>query len=82
MNPAPDADLHSVGAESFEWIVSAVAELAVKKAKAEPYKPELRWAQFLGAAPLATSKKKSPAKKASSKKTAAKKTSAETATTS
>ncbi len=37
MNPAPDADLHSVGAESFEWIVNEVAELAVKKAKASPY---------------------------------------------
>jgi hypothetical protein len=71
MNPAPDADLHAVGAQSFEWIVSAVAELAVKKAKASPYKPELRWAQFLGAAPSAASKKKSPAKKASAKKTAA-----------
>ncbi len=26
MNPAPDADLNSVGAESFEWIVNEVAE--------------------------------------------------------
>jgi hypothetical protein len=80
MNPAPDADLHSVGAESFEWIVSAVAELAVKKAKAAPYKPELRWAQFLGAAPLAASKNKSPAK-SKAKKTATKKTPAKEAAT-
>ena len=33
MNPAPDADLHSVGKESFDWIVNAVAKLAVKKAQ-------------------------------------------------
>ena len=32
MNPAPDADLHSVGPANFEWVVNAVAELAVKKA--------------------------------------------------
>jgi hypothetical protein len=32
MNPAPDADLHSIGSENFNWIVDAVAGLAVKKA--------------------------------------------------
>ena len=36
MNPAPDADVHSVGPANFEWIVNAVAELAVKKAKTAP----------------------------------------------
>ena len=48
MNPAPDADLHSVGKENFEWIVSAVAELAVKKAQ-ETHSPvkEYRWGVFL-----------------------------------
>ena len=34
MNPAPDADLHSVGQENLDWIVNAVAELAVKKRRA------------------------------------------------
>jgi hypothetical protein len=88
MNPAPDADLHSVGAESFEWIVSAVAELAVNKAKAAPYTPELRWAQFLGAQALPGKKKpptktKSTAKKTAVKKVSEEKTAAEeTATTS
>ena len=48
MNPAPDADLYSVGQESFDWIVNAVAKLAVKKAKAGPVKQEFRWAQYLG----------------------------------
>lgn len=48
MNPAPDADLHSVGLENFEWVVNAVAEMAVEKALngAKPAR-ELRWAAFL-----------------------------------
>lgn len=51
MNPAPDADPHSVGAENFEWIVDAVARLAVKKAE-EPVQPlELRWAAMLKGRP-------------------------------
>ena len=33
MNPAPDADVNSVGQENFDWIVNTVAELAVRKAK-------------------------------------------------
>jgi hypothetical protein len=47
MNPAPDADIHSVGRESFEWIVDKVAKLSVKKAL-HPEKVELRWASLLG----------------------------------
>ena len=47
MNPAPDADSFSVGAENFEWVVSKVAALAVAKAR-EPRKPlALRWSSFL-----------------------------------
>ena len=48
LNPAPDADVHSVGQENFDWIVNAVAEMAVKLAQsgASPVK-ELRWADFL-----------------------------------
>jgi hypothetical protein len=65
MNPAPDADLPSVGQESFKWIVNAVANLAVGKAR-NPIKPELRWASFLG------SESKPAAKKTAAKKTAPK----------
>lgn len=32
-NPAPDADLHSVGEENFKWIVNAAADLAIKRAQ-------------------------------------------------
>jgi len=48
LNPAPDADYNSVGPENFEWIVNAIADLAVEKAQSKP-KPmkELRWAKYL-----------------------------------
>jgi glutathione synthase/RimK-type ligase-like ATP-grasp enzyme len=71
MNPAPDADRHSVGEESFQWIVDKVAELAVKKAKNPVKAQEFRWASFLGAESAAKPKvaaKKAPANKAPAKK--------------
>jgi glutathione synthase/RimK-type ligase-like ATP-grasp enzyme len=82
MNPAPDADYHSVGHENFEWIVTQVAELAVKKAQADsPAASGFLWSAFLsggnlggGAAKKATPKKaplKGPAKKAAGKKNSA-----------
>jgi hypothetical protein len=48
LNPAPDAEITSVGQENFDWIVNAVAEMAVKMALSgeNPVK-ELRWAGFL-----------------------------------
>jgi hypothetical protein len=48
LNPAPDADLYSVGPDNFAWVVQAIAEFAVEQArkKSRPLK-ELRWAQFL-----------------------------------
>jgi hypothetical protein len=71
MNPAPDADRFSVGEENFEWIVDAVAKLAVKKAKAAtPDLAEMRWGALLTGE---TKAKKAPAKKIAAKKTAAKK---------
>jgi glutathione synthase/RimK-type ligase-like ATP-grasp enzyme len=47
MNPAPDADLHSVGQANFDWIVREVADLAIAKAQATQPANELRWAAFL-----------------------------------
>jgi hypothetical protein len=69
MNPAPDADLHSVGPANFDWIVREVADLAIAKAQAAPQAPELLWSVFLGAE-IAPAKADKPTKK---KKTAAKK---------
>jgi len=48
MNPAPDADVNSVGQENFDWIVNTVADLAVRKAKQHTGKiSEYRWSAFL-----------------------------------
>ncbi len=49
LNTVPDADIHSVGAANFEWIVERVAELAIAKAKPARRTGELRWAALLGA---------------------------------
>jgi glutathione synthase/RimK-type ligase-like ATP-grasp enzyme len=81
MNPAPDADRVSVGPDNFEWIVDAVAKLAVKKTQSAPALPELRWSAFLngkGSAamkaapkkvtPKSAAKESAPAKKSATKK--------------
>jgi len=47
MNPAPDAELSSIGPANFEWIVNAVADMAVRKAQAPPAPPVTRWSQLL-----------------------------------
>lgn len=48
LNPAPDAEITSVGQQNFDWIMNAAAEMAVKKALSneKPY-DEMRWASFL-----------------------------------
>ena len=73
MNPAPDADLHSVGRANFDWIVDAVAALAVKKARAaKPKSPELHWSAYLsGRASPAAKKAARPAPKKAAKAPAA-----------
>ena len=60
MNPAPDADRYGVGEANFEWIVDAVAKLAVKKAHEFDGTPMggMNWSGFLkGDAPAAPVKK-------------------------
>jgi len=48
LNPAPDADYNSVGAANFEWIVNAVADMAIEKAQSgENPGAEMRWSTFL-----------------------------------
>jgi hypothetical protein len=47
MNPAPDAEARSVGEENFDWIVQAVAELAVRTALAPQRPLTYRWDEFL-----------------------------------
>lgn len=93
-NPAPDADIHSVGKENFEWVVDTAALFAIEKAKNHVEgKMNLTWGQFtrVGAMNLplenlsvgtVVSKKEvaEPVKKAApAKKAAAPKATAETA---
>lgn len=48
LNPAPDADRHSVGEASFEWMLEAMADLAIGLAlQEEPAPRELAWQRFL-----------------------------------
>ncbi|MEI7585906.1 hypothetical protein [Runella sp.] len=47
-NPAPDADIHSVGQENFDWIVENAAKMAIEKAKAhKDGKTNLTWGSFV-----------------------------------
>jgi glutathione synthase/RimK-type ligase-like ATP-grasp enzyme len=47
LNPAPDADIHSVGQANFEWVVENVAQLAIDKALSGQSSTDLRWSSFL-----------------------------------
>lgn len=47
-NPAPDAELTSVGAENFEWVVEEAAKMAIAAAKKQkPGKINLTWGTFI-----------------------------------
>jgi hypothetical protein len=47
MNPAPDAELRSIGAANFEWIVNVVADMAIAKALAPPAVAPGKWDALL-----------------------------------
>ncbi|HLX12908.1 MAG TPA: hypothetical protein VKS81_08845 [Bacteroidota bacterium] len=47
-NPAPDADVNSVGQENFEWVLEAAATMAIRRAKAHVEgKDNLTWGKFI-----------------------------------
>lgn len=47
-NPAPDADVNSVGQENFEWVVEEASKMAIAYAKAQkPGKMNLTWGTFV-----------------------------------
>ncbi|WP_223650068.1 ATP-grasp domain-containing protein [Hymenobacter psoromatis] len=47
-NPAPDADINSVGPENFEWVVEHAANLAITRAQAQqPGHDNLTWGTFV-----------------------------------
>jgi hypothetical protein len=47
-NPAPDADLPSVGEDNFEWVVSTMAKYAIERAHTQQFgKDNLTWGTYL-----------------------------------
>ncbi len=47
-NPAPDADVHSVGEANFEWIVESAANMAIRRAKRHTHgMNNLTWGDFV-----------------------------------
>ena len=47
-NPAPDAEVTSVGQENFEWVVEHAAKMAVERARLhQPGKDNLTWGTFV-----------------------------------
>jgi glutathione synthase/RimK-type ligase-like ATP-grasp enzyme len=49
LNPAPDADVHSVGEANFEWVVENMAQLAIDKALSEQeMNTHFHWSHYLG----------------------------------
>ncbi|MCO5242185.1 MAG: hypothetical protein M9904_19260 [Chitinophagaceae bacterium] len=47
-NPAPDADLNSVGEENFEWVVETAANYAIERAQdCKEGKDNLTWGEYI-----------------------------------
>jgi hypothetical protein len=47
-NPAPDADIYSVGQDNFDWVVEAAAKMAIDRAKAQkPGEDNLTWGSYV-----------------------------------
>ncbi|MDH3244382.1 MAG: hypothetical protein OEM26_07195, partial [Saprospiraceae bacterium] len=47
-NPAPDADVHSVGEDNFRWVVEHAAKVAIDRAeKHEDGQMNLTWGNFI-----------------------------------
>lgn len=47
-NPAPDADVNSVGADNFEWVVETAANFAIERALAQqPGQDNLTWGTYI-----------------------------------
>jgi hypothetical protein len=52
MNPAPDADLHSVGEFYHNWVTNAVTDLVFRRLGQPQPKAQYRWDAFLNPTPL------------------------------
>ena len=61
MNPAPDAELISVGEFYHNWVTNAVTDLVFKRLGEERPSSQYRWDAFLNPAPISTEAVASPA---------------------
>ena len=52
MNPAPDAELQSVGGFYHGWVTEAVTNLVFKRLSEAAERPRYRWDAFLNPAPV------------------------------
>ena len=62
MNPAPDAELASVGEYNHNWIVNEMTDFILRKLAEGFDKPEYRWDAMLNPMPAETAKTKSEGK--------------------
>jgi hypothetical protein len=68
MNPAPDAELASVGEFYHTWIVNAVIDLVFKRLSETRERPRYRWDGLLNPEPVQAYAASASAKKTASKK--------------
>lgn len=68
MNPAPDAEIASVGEFNHNWIVNAMTDFILEKLKTDIETPEYRWSALLNP-PAAVAKKKLTTKAKTAKTT-------------
>lgn len=67
-NPAPDADINSVGQENFDWIVENAANMAIDRAKKQkPGQMNLTWGTFVSNQVNKPVAKNEPAKRTATK---------------
>ena len=74
-NPAPDADIHSVGQANFDWVVKTSADYAIERAKDQKKGMDnLTWGTYIrnSAAGIALDSDQDISTKLSAKKTAKK----------
>ncbi len=60
-NPAPDAEVTSVGQENFEWVVEHASKMAIERAQAQqPGKDNLTWGTYVSNSVAASGKPAKP----------------------
>lgn len=80
MNPAPDADLESVGEYYHNWVTNAVTDLVFNKLEASKPTVQYRWNELLNPSSVGSIAPSKPAKSARAARSASKKEKTESKT--